>query len=42
MWIINEDTRRVTVDAISRRILQPETAAGIRRFVQDATPPWRT
>ncbi|MCW5735077.1 MAG: enoyl-CoA hydratase/isomerase family protein [Enhydrobacter sp.] len=41
MWIVNEDTRRLTVDAITKRILQPETAAGIRRFVQDARPPWR-
>ncbi len=41
MWIVNEDTRRLAVEAITRRILQPETAAGIRRFVQEASPPWR-
>ena len=41
MWIINEDTRRIAVDAITQRILQPETAAGIRRFVEDARPPWQ-
>ncbi|MGE0415780.1 MAG: enoyl-CoA hydratase-related protein [Acetobacteraceae bacterium] len=42
MWIINEETRRLAVEAISRQILRPETVAGIRRFVQDASPPWRT
>lgn len=41
MWIINEETRRLTVEAIARRILQPETAASIRRFVQDTRPPWQ-
>jgi polyketide biosynthesis enoyl-CoA hydratase PksH len=41
MWIINDETRRVAVDAISRRILQPQTADAIRRFIQDARPPWQ-
>jgi polyketide biosynthesis enoyl-CoA hydratase PksH len=41
MWIINEDTRRIAVEAISRELLRPETAEGIRRFMQDASPPWR-
>ena len=41
MWIINEDTRRIAVDAITRRILQPGTADKIRSFVQDARPPWQ-
>ncbi len=41
MWIINEDTKRAAVDAISRQIMRPETMDGIRRFVTDASPPWR-
>ena len=41
MWIINDDTKRVAVDAISRQIMRPETMDGIRRFVTDASPPWR-
>jgi polyketide biosynthesis enoyl-CoA hydratase PksH len=41
MWIINEDTRRIAVDAITRRILEPGTADKIRSFVQDARPPWQ-
>lgn len=41
MSLINDETRRVAVDAISRQIMQPETMELIRRFVQDASPPWK-
>lgn len=39
MWIINEDTRRIAVDAITGRILQPGTADRIRSFVRDVRSP---
>ena len=41
MWIVNDDTRRIAVDAITRRILQPGVADKIRGFVQDTGPPWQ-
>jgi polyketide biosynthesis enoyl-CoA hydratase PksH len=39
--MINAETRRVAVDAISGQIMRPETTKAIRRFMQDQSPPWK-
>jgi polyketide biosynthesis enoyl-CoA hydratase PksH len=41
IWISNEATRQAATAAITERIARPEVMEGIRRFVQDETPPWR-
>lgn len=38
MWIINDETRRLVVDASVEQILRPETHDSIRRFVQGMRP----
>ncbi|WGF87506.1 enoyl-CoA hydratase-related protein [Marinivivus vitaminiproducens] len=42
MWIVNDETRRLAVEAITRRILEPKTALAIQDFMQQADPSWRT
>jgi polyketide biosynthesis enoyl-CoA hydratase PksH len=41
LWIVNEGTRRVTAEAISRQILRPETQASIRDFIGQSGASWK-
>ncbi|ATQ70578.1 MULTISPECIES: enoyl-CoA hydratase/isomerase family protein [Methylosinus] len=41
LWIVNEETRRVTAEAISRQILRPQTQEAIRGFLGQSSPPWK-